>query len=154
MSNQVNKSIYLGWGQTPLQPTASNLKPYPSTCINSIIVGIGQLVSSSRRPVIVIVFMLPPSQAADPKKAAPAPAAAAEPAQTVKTKEEPKPPAKSSEAVVENKPAVAASQTGDDAANVPKKLEKRNSIQLFFKILVRTASLPCTLQCSFMSTRW
>lgn len=98
--------------------------------------------------------MLPPCQAADPKKAAPAPAAAAEPVQTVKTKEEPKPAAKSSEAVVENKPAVVASQTGDDAANVPKKLEKRNSIQLFFKILVRTVSLPCTLQCSFMSTRW
>lgn len=87
-------------------------------------------------------------QAADPKKATPAPAAAAEPVQTVKTKEEPKPAAKSSEAVVDNKPAVVASQTGDDAANVPRKLEKRNSIQLFFKILVRRASsaLRVTMQ--------
>ncbi|XP_051281187.1 breast carcinoma-amplified sequence 1 isoform X8 [Dicentrarchus labrax] len=73
--------------------------------------------------------------AADPKKAAPAPAAAAEAAQTVKAKEEPKAAAKSSEAVVDSKPATVASQAGDDAANVPKKLEKRNSIQLFFKIL-------------------
>ncbi|XP_029292415.1 breast carcinoma-amplified sequence 1 isoform X2 [Cottoperca gobio] len=69
--------------------------------------------------------------AVDPKSATPAPAAAAE---TVKAKEEPKAAAKSSEAVVENKPTVA-SQADDDAANVPKKLEKRNSIQLFFKIL-------------------
>ncbi|XP_035512631.1 breast carcinoma-amplified sequence 1 isoform X9 [Morone saxatilis] len=74
-------------------------------------------------------------KAADPKKAAPAPAAAAEAAQTVKAKEEPKAAAKSSEAVVDSKPATVASQAGDDAANVPKKLEKRNSIQLFFKIL-------------------
>ncbi|XP_037627820.1 breast carcinoma-amplified sequence 1 isoform X11 [Sebastes umbrosus] len=71
--------------------------------------------------------------AADPKKATPAPAAAA--AETVKAKEEPKAAAKSSEAVVDNKPASVASQAGDDAANMPKKLEKRNSIQLFFKIL-------------------
>ncbi|XP_035863781.1 breast carcinoma-amplified sequence 1 isoform X7 [Sander lucioperca] len=70
--------------------------------------------------------------AADPQKASPAPAAAAE---TVKAKEEPKAAAKSSEAVVDNKPASVASQAGDDAANVPRKLEKRNSIHLFFKHL-------------------
>ncbi|XP_070695483.1 breast carcinoma-amplified sequence 1 isoform X2 [Pempheris klunzingeri] len=69
--------------------------------------------------------------AADPKKATPAPAAAAEAA---KAKEEPKGAPKSSEAVVDSKPAAVASQAGDDAASVPKKLEKRNSIQLFFKI--------------------
>ncbi|XP_044066625.1 breast carcinoma-amplified sequence 1 isoform X11 [Siniperca chuatsi] len=73
--------------------------------------------------------------AADPKKATPAPAAAAEAAQTVKAKEEPKVAAKSSEAAVDNKPASAASQAGDDAASVPRKLEKRNSIHLFFKNL-------------------
>lgn len=76
-------------------------------------------------------------QAAEPKKATPVPAAAAEAAQTVKAKEEPKAAAKSSEAVVDNKPASVASQAGDDAANVPRKLEKRNSIHLFFKNLVR-----------------
>ena len=80
-------------------------------------------------------------QAAEPKKATPAPAAAAEGAQTVKAKEEPKGAAKSSEAAADNKPASVASQAGDDAANVPKKLEKRNSIQLFFKALVRKTSL-------------
>ncbi|XP_044066646.1 breast carcinoma-amplified sequence 1 isoform X30 [Siniperca chuatsi] len=74
-------------------------------------------------------------KAADPKKATPAPAAAAEAAQTVKAKEEPKVAAKSSEAAVDNKPASAASQAGDDAASVPRKLEKRNSIHLFFKNL-------------------
>ncbi|XP_037627822.1 breast carcinoma-amplified sequence 1 isoform X13 [Sebastes umbrosus] len=78
-------------------------------------------------------FSLFKPKAADPKKATPAPAAAA--AETVKAKEEPKAAAKSSEAVVDNKPASVASQAGDDAANMPKKLEKRNSIQLFFKIL-------------------
>ncbi|XP_078111932.1 breast carcinoma-amplified sequence 1 isoform X6 [Sander vitreus] len=77
-------------------------------------------------------FSLFKPKAADPQKASPAPAAAAE---TVKAKEEPKAAAKSSEAVVDNKPASVASQAGDDAANVPRKLEKRNSIHLFFKHL-------------------
>ncbi|XP_034446162.1 breast carcinoma-amplified sequence 1 isoform X3 [Hippoglossus hippoglossus] len=68
----------------------------------------------------------------EPKKATPAPAAAAaEAAQTVKAKEEPKAAAKSVEVVVDNKQASV--QAADDAANVPKKLEKRNSIGLFFK---------------------
>ncbi|XP_042265227.1 breast carcinoma-amplified sequence 1 isoform X3 [Thunnus maccoyii] len=80
-------------------------------------------------------FSLFKPKAAEPKKATPAPAAAAEGAQTVKAKEEPKGAAKSSEAAADNKPASVASQAGDDAANVPKKLEKRNSIQLFFKAL-------------------
>nr|XP_040049744.1 breast carcinoma-amplified sequence 1 isoform X8 [Gasterosteus aculeatus aculeatus] len=70
--------------------------------------------------------------AADPKKASPAPAAAPE---TVKAKEEPKAAAKLSEAVVDNKPASVASQAAGDAAKAPKKLEKRNSIHQFFKIL-------------------
>lgn len=85
-------------------------------------------------------------QAANPKKVTPAPAAAAEAAQTAKTKEEPKPAAKSSEA--DSKPPAVASQTGDDAASVPKKLEKRNSIQLIFKILVRQSltSPPLLIQ--------
>ncbi|XP_070766662.1 breast carcinoma-amplified sequence 1 isoform X2 [Enoplosus armatus] len=75
-------------------------------------------------------------KAADPKKpTAAAAAAAAEAAPTVKAKEEPKAAAKSSEAVVDTKPASVASQAGDDAANVPRKLEKRNSIHLFFKNL-------------------
>lgn len=73
--------------------------------------------------------------AADPKKTTPAPPATAESPQPVKTKEEPKPAAKSPEAVVDSKPAPAASPAGDNAASVPKKLEKRNSIQLFFKNL-------------------
>lgn len=78
-------------------------------------------------------------EVADSKKATSAPAAAAEPAQTAKAKEEPKAVAKSSEAVIDNKPVTVASQSGDDGASVPKKLEKRNSIQLFFKNLVRRA---------------
>ncbi|XP_017274712.1 breast carcinoma-amplified sequence 1 isoform X7 [Kryptolebias marmoratus] len=73
--------------------------------------------------------------AAEPKKTTSAPAAAAEAAQAVKAKEEPKYAAKSSEAAVDNKPVSAAYQAGDDAASAPKKLEKRNSIHLFFKAL-------------------
>ncbi|XP_029363244.1 breast carcinoma-amplified sequence 1 isoform X1 [Echeneis naucrates] len=81
-------------------------------------------------------FSLFKSKSADPKKASSAPAAAAaEAAQGVKAKEEPKPGAKSSEGVVDSKQASVASQAGDDAASVPRKLEKRNSIQLFFKNL-------------------
>ncbi|XP_023812658.1 fibrous sheath CABYR-binding protein isoform X2 [Oryzias latipes] len=73
--------------------------------------------------------------AAEPKKTAASPPAAAEAALAVKAKEEPKPAAKSTEAAAENKPASTVSQAADDAAGVPKKLEKRNSIQLFFKNL-------------------
>ncbi|CAB1414122.1 unnamed protein product [Pleuronectes platessa] len=69
---------------------------------------------------------------AEPKKDPPAPAAAAaEAAQTVKAKEEPKAAAKSAEVVVENKQASVPA--ADEAANAPKKLEKRNSIGHFFK---------------------
>lgn len=83
-------------------------------------------------------------QASDAKKSSPAPAAeaaAAEAAQTVKPKEEPKPAAKTSEPAADNKPAVAAPQPSDDSAQVPKKLEKRNSVQLFFRALVGSARL-------------
>ncbi|KAM7411265.1 hypothetical protein PAMA_021314 [Pampus argenteus] len=80
-------------------------------------------------------FSLFKPKAAESKKATPAPAAAAEAAQTVKAKEEPKAAGKSSEAVVDNKLASVASQAGDDAAKEPRKLEKRNSIHLFFKTL-------------------
>ncbi|XP_015228621.1 PREDICTED: protein ENL-like [Cyprinodon variegatus] len=73
--------------------------------------------------------------AADPKKTSPTPPAAAESPQPVKAKEEPKAAAKPSEVVADSKPASAASPAGDDAANAAKKLEKRNSIQLFFKNL-------------------
>ncbi|KAF3860903.1 hypothetical protein F7725_001158 [Dissostichus mawsoni] len=76
-------------------------------------------------------FSMFKSKAADPKKAPPAPAAAAE---TLKAKEEPKAAAKS-EAVVENKPSAVAPPAGEDAAHASRKLEKRNSIHLFFKTL-------------------
>ncbi|XP_024915525.1 breast carcinoma-amplified sequence 1 isoform X2 [Cynoglossus semilaevis] len=74
-------------------------------------------------------------KAAEPKKVGAAPPAAPEAAQTAKTKEEPKAVAKSSDAVVDNKQASAASEAAEDLAKIPKKLEKRNSIQLFFKAL-------------------
>ncbi|XP_054601669.1 breast carcinoma-amplified sequence 1 isoform X9 [Nothobranchius furzeri] len=76
------------------------------------------------------------SKSAEPKKTTLAPPAAeAEAAPAIKAKDEPKAAAKHSEAAVDNKPASAACPAGDDAASVPRKLEKRNSIQLFFKNL-------------------
>ncbi|XP_026189484.1 breast carcinoma-amplified sequence 1 isoform X4 [Mastacembelus armatus] len=75
------------------------------------------------------------TKAAAPKEATSTPAVAAETSQSVKTKDEPKAAVKSPEVVTDSKPASAANQAGDDGANVPRKLEKRNSIQLFFKIL-------------------
>ncbi|XP_036958853.1 breast carcinoma-amplified sequence 1 isoform X3 [Acanthopagrus latus] len=93
-------------------------------------------VQEEKKPASKSSFMsLFKPKTADPKKATPAPAAAAEAAQTAKTKEEPKAAAKSSEAAADNKPASAAPQAGDEPASVPKKLEKRNSIHLFFKNL-------------------
>ncbi|KAM4609777.1 breast carcinoma-amplified sequence 1 isoform 2-T2 [Polymixia lowei] len=73
-------------------------------------------------------------KAADPKKDTPAPPAATEVAQTMKAKDEPK-AAMSPEAPVDNKSASGAFQGGDESANIPRKLEKRNSIHLFFKNL-------------------
>ncbi|XP_056129526.1 breast carcinoma-amplified sequence 1 [Lampris incognitus] len=75
------------------------------------------------------------SKATEAKKVTPAPAAASEAAQTVKAKEEPKSCTKSPEAPVDNKSVSGASQGGDESANIPRKLEKRNSIHLFFKNL-------------------
>ncbi|XP_046896359.1 breast carcinoma-amplified sequence 1 isoform X5 [Hypomesus transpacificus] len=76
-----------------------------------------------------------PSKAAEPKKEPSAPPAEPEAAQAVKTKEEPKatPKAPSPEAPVDNQSAT--SQSGEDPANIPRKMEKRNSIHLFFKNL-------------------
>ncbi|XP_062314825.1 breast carcinoma-amplified sequence 1 isoform X7 [Osmerus eperlanus] len=73
--------------------------------------------------------------AAEPKKEPSAPPAEPEAAQAVKTKEEPKatPKAPSPEAPVDNQSAT--SQSGEDPANIPRKMEKRNSIHLFFKNL-------------------
>ncbi|XP_035501876.2 breast carcinoma-amplified sequence 1 isoform X5 [Scophthalmus maximus] len=93
--------------------------------------------TASKSPSFLSFFK---PKAAVPKKAAAAAAAAAAPAaeapQTVKAnKEEPKAAAKSSEVVADNKQASLAPQAGDDGASVPRKLEKRNSIHLFFKTL-------------------
>ncbi|CAL8368220.1 unnamed protein product [Lota lota] len=73
--------------------------------------------------------------AAEPKKETAAPPAAAEAAHNTKAKEEPKAATKTAEASVENKPPSEAAQGGDESAKAPKKLEKRNSINLFFKTL-------------------
>lgn len=78
----------------------------------------------------------PTLQAADAKKTSPEVPAATEAAPPVKTKEEPKAAAKISESTGESKAAGTAAQAGEEAPSAPKKLEKRNSIQLFFKILV------------------
>ena len=59
-----------------------------------------------------------------------------EAAQNTKAKEEPKAATKTAEASVENKAPSEAAQGGDESAKAPKKLEKRNSINLFFKTLV------------------
>lgn len=69
--------------------------------------------------------------AAEPK-VTPAPAAAAEPGPA---KEEAPKAAKSAEASAESKPATSAPSGGQEAGSAPKKLEKRNSIHLFFKTL-------------------
>ncbi|KAF7669485.1 hypothetical protein LDENG_00189560 [Lucifuga dentata] len=82
-------------------------------------------------------FSLFKPKVAEPKKATPAPPAAPEAVQTVKAKEEPKAAAKTAEVGADNKPASGAPQPGDDSPNIPKKLEKRNSIHLFFKNLTQ-----------------
>lgn len=83
-----------------------------------------------------VLLHAPPFQAADVKKTSTEAPAAAEPAPPLKSKEEPKAAAKTAESTAESKAAGTAAQTGEESPSAPKKLEKRNSIQLFFKILV------------------
>lgn len=120
-------------------PRRRNLPPSQDSCPSSSpkYETPKRLFTKHRDTVRHVLLCLQNFQAADPKKASPAPPAAAEPAPAVKTKEEPKPAAKPSETTADNKAAVTAAQTGEDAPSGPKKLEKRNSIQLFFKIRVR-----------------
>ncbi|KAA0706623.1 hypothetical protein E1301_Tti014051 [Triplophysa tibetana] len=68
------------------------------------------------------------------KKETPAAPAAGESAPVAKAKEEPKPAAPAAPATPDNK---SAESTENDSPNIPRKLEKRNSMQLFFKNLVK-----------------
>ncbi|XP_070963527.1 skin secretory protein xP2-like isoform X4 [Oncorhynchus clarkii lewisi] len=74
--------------------------------------------------------------ASEPKKEAPAPAADAIAGPSV-AKEEPKAP---EIPAVDSKPASGPSEGGDNSPVLPKRLEKRNSIHLFFKNLGKRQS--------------
>ncbi len=74
-------------------------------------------------------------KAPEPKKETPAAPPVAEAAPPAKAKEEPKPAgAPAPQAAPDNK---SADSTENDSPNMPRKLEKRNSLQLFFKTLVK-----------------
>ncbi|XP_070963532.1 skin secretory protein xP2-like isoform X9 [Oncorhynchus clarkii lewisi] len=75
-------------------------------------------------------------KASEPKKEAPAPAADAIAGPSV-AKEEPKAP---EIPAVDSKPASGPSEGGDNSPVLPKRLEKRNSIHLFFKNLGKRQS--------------
>lgn len=73
------------------------------------------------------------TQAPESKKETAAPVAEAAP--PVKAKEEPKPAAPSAPQPAQDNKSVAS--TDNASPNMPRKLEKRNSLQLFFKNLVK-----------------
>nr|XP_046221892.1 wiskott-Aldrich syndrome protein homolog 1-like isoform X4 [Oncorhynchus gorbuscha] len=75
-------------------------------------------------------------KASEPKKEAPAPAADAIAGPSV-SKEEPKAP---EIPAVDSKPASGPTEGGDNSPILPKRLEKRNSIHLFFKNLGKRQS--------------
>ncbi|XP_035594932.1 skin secretory protein xP2 isoform X3 [Oncorhynchus keta] len=75
-------------------------------------------------------------KASEPKKEAPAPAADAIAGPSV-AKEEPKAP---EIPAVDSKPASGPTEGGDNSPILPKRLEKRNSIHLFFKNLGKRQS--------------
>ncbi|XP_023861543.1 myristoylated alanine-rich C-kinase substrate isoform X4 [Salvelinus sp. IW2-2015] len=81
-------------------------------------------------------FSLFKPKASEPKKEAPAPAAEAIAGPSV-AKEEPKAP---EIPAVDSKPASGPSEGGDNSPVLPKRLEKRNSIHLFFKNLGKRQS--------------
>ncbi|XP_057176032.1 breast carcinoma-amplified sequence 1 isoform X2 [Triplophysa rosa] len=76
--------------------------------------------------------LVSPRSAPEPKKETPAAPAAAESAPVAKAKEEPKPAAPAAPAAPDNK---SAESSENASPSIPRKLEKRNSIQLFFKNL-------------------
>ncbi|XP_050952967.1 breast carcinoma-amplified sequence 1 isoform X9 [Labeo rohita] len=71
-------------------------------------------------------------KAPEPKKETPAAPPVAEAAPPAKAKEEPKPVAPAPQAAPDNK---SVDSTDNSSPNMPRKLEKRNSLQLFFKNL-------------------
>lgn len=73
-------------------------------------------------------------KAPEPKKETPAAPPVAEAAPPAKAKEEPKPVAPAPQAAPDNK---SVDSTDNSSPNMPRKLEKRNSLQLFFKNLVK-----------------
>lgn len=73
-------------------------------------------------------------KAPEPKKETPAAPPVAEAAPPAKAKEEQKPTAPALQAAPDNK---SADSTENASPNMPRKLEKRNSLQLFFKTLVK-----------------
>ncbi|XP_038866611.1 breast carcinoma-amplified sequence 1 [Salvelinus namaycush] len=81
-------------------------------------------------------FSLFKPKASEPKKEAPAPATEAIAGPSV-AKEEPKAP---EIPAVDSKPASGPSEGGDNSPVLPKRLEKRNSIHLFFKNLGKRQS--------------
>lgn len=84
--------------------------------------------------LIVNILSFHQLKAPEPKKETSAAPAAAESAPVAKAKEEPKPAAPAAPAAPDNK---SADSTDNASPNIPRKLEKRNSIQLFFKNLVK-----------------
>ncbi|XP_042606950.1 alanine and proline-rich secreted protein Apa-like [Cyprinus carpio] len=78
------------------------------------------------------ISLMSAAAAPEPKKDTPAAPPVAEAAPPAKAKEEPRPTTPAQQAVPDNK---SADSTGNASPNMPHKLEKRNSLQLFFKNL-------------------
>ncbi|RXN13914.1 neurofilament heavy polypeptide-like isoform X2 [Labeo rohita] len=80
------------------------------------------------------ISLMSAAAAPEPKKETPAAPPVAEAAPPAKAKEEPKPVAPAPQAAPDNK---SVDSTDNSSPNMPRKLEKRNSLQLFFKNLVK-----------------
>ncbi|XP_050952959.1 breast carcinoma-amplified sequence 1 isoform X2 [Labeo rohita] len=78
------------------------------------------------------ISLMSAAAAPEPKKETPAAPPVAEAAPPAKAKEEPKPVAPAPQAAPDNK---SVDSTDNSSPNMPRKLEKRNSLQLFFKNL-------------------
>ncbi|KAK2885243.1 hypothetical protein Q8A67_016080 [Cirrhinus molitorella] len=78
------------------------------------------------------ISLMSAAAAPEPKKETPAAPPVAEAAPPAKAKEEPKPAAPAPQAAPDNK---SVDSTDNSSPNMPRKLEKRNSLQLFFKNL-------------------
>ncbi|XP_056589952.1 breast carcinoma-amplified sequence 1 isoform X3 [Triplophysa dalaica] len=122
----------------PLAPKPEEKKPEKKSTFGSmfkpkvLLRQVSTRIQAAASSAAATIPLMSPRSATETKKETPAKPAAAESAPVAKAKEEPKPAPPAAPATPDNK---SAESTENASPSIPRKLEKRNSMQLFFKNL-------------------